>query len=170
MFKLARKRQVRDIGRLHLTALYDNPRVYWTRRPVKFDNREHEAYVMEVVLAYWPHPAVTGYDVDPNLRPDATLAIGGETFHVELDAETMARKKVVARLGVYKDCPDNLLIVTLSEARMRRLMGWCKGLDAAFFSTIQQVIQNPFGSIWLDAGGQKFAINKPAAAGPAAGR
>ncbi len=160
--KLRRRRRAREIGKLHLDALYDHAHVYWCNRPLKFDNREHEAYVMEVVLAYWPSPARTGYDVDPDIRPDATIEIGGELYHVELDTGSMSRAQVQARMKLYEGCKDTVLVVSLSAARMERMRQWCGLGEVGFFSTIQQVVRDPYGDVWLDHAGGRAGINRPA--------
>lgn len=154
------KGKLYQVGKLHLDALFDNKEEYWCRRNIKRDNLLHEAYTMEVVLAYYPCVFMMGADVNQTMLPDATLTIGGNTYHVELDCDTMGRGQMSKRMLKYAGCTDTVLVVCLTESRMKRLMKWWSPLPNAYFSTIRQVVSDPYGPVWTGSDGQIASVEK----------
>jgi hypothetical protein len=154
-------RQLYPLGKLHLKALRTHPEDHWCSRSIKLGNREHEAYVMEVCLAYWPHKFLTGAEVDPALQPDATLVIDGKACHVEIDTGTMSREQVQARWKKYEGNKDDKLIVCPDDSRIERAMRWSKALgEHAYFAIIEHVVASPYGRIWTGLDGGKYAIHE----------
>lgn len=168
---LVAKKRLRSIGRL-ATSWIDGPsEEYYCNRPLKFDCREHEALVMETVIAYYPHPAVTGSDVNPDYDADFEITMFDNRFYGEADMDEEGKDQIQSHFRRYpgtvdKDgkvktpaCTDQILVVTLDAHRMERLMLWLTFLGPlVYFSTIDKVMAEPYGYIWKGLDGHKYSI------------
>lgn len=115
--------------------------------------------VTDFLLCYPDVEFIRGYDVDPRIRPDAELTIGGQRFFVELDTGEQSYRQIASRQRCYAGIKDLLLYVTLSEKRMARLIRHSHAVHAiALFTTLEQVQHDACGEIWTDWTGGKVSL------------
>ena len=80
-------------------------------------------------------------------------------FYVELDTGSQPLMRVSRRQYVYRDTKDYVLYVTLSERRLKGLIKCSERIkEIALFTTLQRVLDDPFGNIWTDFFGNETRI------------
>lgn len=139
----------------------------------KVTNLRHEMKQSEFCLLGYPEADhMRGYDLHP-LLPDAIMTLGPTRFFVEMDCGTMDRKKVQARWQKYTDADDAgafedvILVVTAPRMqdpaeRLEQLFAWSEGIGhIAYFSTLEEVLLEPYGDVWTDIEGTGFSLEKP---------
>lgn len=123
---------------------------------------EHEWRVTQILIVY-PFPAVRGTEVDPQLRPDATLWIEGEPYHLEMDMGTETTKKVASRMYTYEYSGGAVLVVCQSPGRAESLHQKFK-YRSLMFGVFDEILATPFGDVWLgweDDEEVMLGVNKP---------
>ena len=127
-------------------------------------NPQHEWCLSRFLLRY-PFPMVRGHGVDSVLRPDATMWIEDEAYHVELDRGTETTHKVKRQMEAYEQREEWVLVVCLSERRAESLYRRFEGsYGGMMFSVLEEVLGSPYGRIWRGwKGGEryKWAVEKP---------
>lgn len=147
--------------------------VYCNGWQPKVTNLRHEVKLSEFCLLGYPEADhQRGYDLHP-LLPDAIMTLGATRFFIEMDCGTMDRKKVQARWQKYIDADDAgtfedvVLVVTAPRIqdpaeRLSQLFAWSEGIShLAYFSTLEEVLLEPYGDVWTDCERQGFTLEKP---------
>lgn len=125
----------------------------------KSDQLRHEVLLTDFLLGYPDAEVVRGLTVNDRIRPDAEMVLGGRKFYVELDTGEMNHSRVQQRHAAYAGVQDFLLFVTLSAARMPRLIAGAEAVrEIALFTTLEQAMREPRGEIWVDAFGIRASI------------
>jgi hypothetical protein len=134
--------------------------VYGRGRGIKSDNLLHDVQLSRVCFKLQVQEIRRGKEVDSYLRPDAELFIGGRRFLLEYDAGTIGYRELIEkRFRKYLACDDLVLWVCPTAARMeglRRRAELIRGI--ALFTTLEQVLANPHGPIWVDFDGGRAAL------------
>ena len=156
---LRRQRQLRAVGHA-LMEITGRPEIaYCNSWKPKADQLRHEVWVTDFLLCYPEAEIVRGWRVDRQIRADAEMELRGQKFYVELDSGEQSHRQVRQRQLAYAGVRDFLLYVTLSE---RRLAGLIKHAESvkhiALFTTLQRVMADPHGAVWVDCQGQTVAI------------
>ncbi len=158
--RLVEKKQVRLAG----TVAFKDGRpehVYCRCRWVKTDNLLHEVLISQVCFRTHADQVRRGpQEVDRMLRPDAELLIVGRRCLLELDLGTMSYEAVVTtRFAKYRSCPDLVLWVCPTSARMEGLRSRAADIrGTALFTTLELALRDPHGAIWRDCDGQTAAL------------
>ncbi len=151
--KLLKRGKLKFVGGISIGGKKRN--LYSTRQ---IRNLEHEWNVGQVWKALgWPD-IHTGSEVDRTILPDAELFLGEYKYFLELDTGSMKRSQVEARWRHYEAVEEAVLVVTLSESRLRDLLRWS---DIGCFTTLEKLQENPWGKIWMTPEGVEKAIDKP---------
>jgi hypothetical protein len=121
-------------------------------------NLHHEWCVGQVLKAFdWPE-CHTGSEVDKDIRPDGELFFGDQMYFLELDTGTMKRSQVERRWKQYEDKEEPMLVVTLTESRLRDLLRWSA---IGYFTTLEKLSEAPWGKIWATPEGEMKSIDIP---------
>ncbi len=125
----------------------------------KSDQLRHEVLLTDLLLSYPSADVVRGWKVDQRLRPDAEMTLDGRKFYVELDTGHLNHRRVSDRLRNYQGVKDYLLFVTLSERRLPRLIADAQSVrEIALFATLDAIMREPRGMIWIDAFGNRTSL------------
>jgi predicted transcriptional regulator len=150
------------IRRLGTVSLKDGrPEHVYCRGRWKADNLLHEVQLTRVCLKMHAEVVRRGSrEVDPFLRPDAELLIGGKRFFLEIDLGTMSCPDVVQnRFGKYRGTQDFVLWVCASARRMELLRHSAEVIrEIALFTTLDLALDNPHAPIWVDFDGERAAL------------
>ncbi len=85
---------------------------------VKQDTLLPEVLLTEALMKLKFDTCIRGYEVDQNIRPDATLIIKGKTWHVEMDSGlNTGYAEVKRRLKFYEKVTDPVLWIASSGVR-----------------------------------------------------
>jgi len=68
-------------------------------------------------------------DVQEEPYPDAIMELNGERFYWEMDTGSMSIPRMRSRFEHYRSYPDQVLVVCLSDIRIRNLMPLTKGMN-----------------------------------------
>ena len=122
---------------------------------------EHDVYRTQVWDAYRPDD----FTIERcPYNEDMAMVIDTETYRVEIDRDTEGRERVLDRFKRYAACTDQMLFLTLSHERIRRVKRWAESVkDIIFFATIQDSICDPYGQIYTDVEGAVYSVPKPVA-------
>lgn len=157
--RLWKERRLRSVGSVILTATGPAVRAFCNGWKPKRDQLRHEILTTDFLLSYPTAEFVRGWDVDPKIRPDATMTLDGITYHIETDTGSESFRRIEKRQQVYAGVDDFVLYVTLSDRRMDGLMRHSEKIDRiALFTTLQQAIADPRGDIWQDYSGNVVSI------------
>jgi hypothetical protein len=130
-------------------------------------NLFHELMLTDFLMLYPWDSLVRGYDVDEKLKQDAAGKLFGNWFDVEQDCGTMNKKKILKRWKKYIESENTVLVNVATKrrnpkARMEQLMEWTKMIPEVAplfrFTTRDAVMTDPFGEVWLDCEGNRYAI------------
>jgi len=158
--RLVEKKQLRLAG----TVSFKDGRpehVYCRCRWVKADNLLHEVQISQVCFKTHADEVRRGpEEVDRALLPDAELVIGGRRCLLELDLGTMSYEAVVTtRFAKYRACPDLVLWVCATPARMEGLRSRAADIrPTALFTTLDLALRDPHAAIWKDFDGETAAL------------
>ena len=156
---LRRQRRLRAIGHALMETTGRPEIAYCNSWKPKADQLRHEVWVTDFLLCYPDAEIVRGWRVDRHIRPDAEMQLRGQKFYVELDSGEQSHRQVRDRQLAYASVRDFLLYVTLSE---RRLTGLIKHAESvrhiALFTTLERVVADPHGPVWVDCQGKTVAI------------
>ncbi|MCA9075848.1 MAG: hypothetical protein KDA93_12495 [Planctomycetaceae bacterium] len=134
-------------------------RAYCNGWKPKRDQLRHEILTTDFLLGYPSADVVRGWDVDPHIRPDATMQLDGITYHIETDTGSESFRRIRKRQKVYAHVDDFVLYVTLSERRLQGLMQHSQQIQRiALFTTLERAISDPRGKIWQDCHGKAASI------------
>jgi hypothetical protein len=115
----------------------------------------------DFLLCYPQAEIVRGWQVDHRIRPDAEMTLDGQRFFVEMDTGEQTYRQVEHRQRAYKSVRDWLLYVTITEARLAGLMRHSMTVrDIAFFTTLDRVLKDPTGEIWIDSSGKVASLTQ----------
>jgi hypothetical protein len=135
--------------------------VYCRNQWVKVDNVLHELQISRLCFKTDADEIRRGpAEVDAAIRPDAELLINGQRYFLEFDRGTMSYKAVIeTRFSQYRACPDFVLWVCATEARMEELRRQAESLrGTALFTTLNLALRNPHAAIWTDFDGERAAL------------
>ena len=125
----------------------------------KRDQLRHEILTTDFLLGYPTAEIVRGWDVDPHIRPDATMQLDGITYHIETDTGSESFRRIEKRQKVYSHVNDFVLYVALSERRLQGLIRHSQQIQRiALFTTLERAIADPRGEIWQDCDGRTASI------------
>lgn len=155
--------QLRQKGRLRFVGYYQNPtgrpqdvfcNSYWPQ------SLKHEVELTHLLLKY-PFHIERGPDVDPGMKPDATVHHpNGDIWHIEYDTGTQSYAQVEKRWEVYKGCKDFVLIVT-RRRDITGLMARMKLYDRVMhIARYDELRGDPFGKHIIDVLGGQFSFEK----------
>jgi hypothetical protein len=154
--RLEKRKKIVWVGRVPRQDCGHPLDVYGTR---KVTCVEHEVGVSELCLCYREAAISRSYDVDPELREDAILVMGDETYHLEWDTGTEGYEQVMRKFKRYEGCDDCVLWVTSTEERREGLRRRAKVVkDNGLFAVVTDVVANPHGEVWLDFDGARHSI------------
>lgn len=126
----------------------------------KYDQLRHELLLTDFLLAYPDADTLRGWAVNRRLRPDAEMTLDGYFYFVELDTGEQTYAQVRRRQSRYLGTADYVLYVTQSDRRLEGLRRHAH--DAvkriALFTTLDAVLREPRGQIWIDAHGERTSI------------
>jgi hypothetical protein len=158
--RLVQQKQLRRAGTVCLKG--GRPEhVYSRSRWLKADNLLHEIQISRILFKVHADDVRRGPgEVDRALRPDAELRIGGRRFLLEFDNGTKSYPAVVqTRFATYRSCPDLVLWVCSTAARMEGLRKHAEVLRAtALFTTLDLALADPHARIWMDFNGDRAAL------------
>jgi hypothetical protein len=159
LHRLAARRRLRLLGTVALKN--GRPEHAYGRGHWNTTNLTHEVQLTRVCLKIDADEVRRGPgDVDATLRPDAEVLIAGRTFFLELDCGTMGYADVARkRFAKYRASDELVLWVCPTASRMeglRRHAAMIRG--TALFATLDQVLTNPHGPIWVDCDGARGAL------------
>jgi hypothetical protein len=159
LHRLTQRRKLRLLGTVSLKN--GRPEHVYGRGHWNTTNLTHEVLLTKVCLRIDADAIHRGHgEVDATLRPDAELVIGGQRFCLELDCGTMGYADVLRkRFTKYQACDDLVLWVCPTASRLeglRRHATMIRG--TALFTTLDQVLANPHGPIWVDCDGERAAL------------
>ena len=130
-------------------------------RNIKADMVEHEQGLTTFLLLFKDAPIVRGYDVDPELRPDAELTLKTRLM-VEWVTEHTQVPKFRERLREYRAYDGPVLWVCPDRETAERLCRAAARIENnAYFGTIADALDDPFGPIWTDSEGRVSALENP---------
>ena len=153
--KLVKRPSVYRIGMVETGG---RPAYVYCRRRIKLDNLEHEVKLTEFLL-YFTMPIDRLGDVDPKLRPDATMHAKGGDYHVEMDEGTHSAFKAAKRLEVYQNVQATVLFITTSIARGKNILKRCQFLgDKLWVSLYEKAVADPAGKVWVTPTGKAMAL------------
>lgn len=157
--RLHKERRLRVVGHVVMGAAGHPERVYCNRWKPKSDQLRHDILLTDFLLCYPEARVVRGWEVDPRLRPDATMSLDGQDFHIELDTGSESYRKVRERQTVYAGVKELVLYVTQSDRRLEGLLRQSEAIkEMALFTTLRQVLAEPHGDIWRDWFGNRTGI------------
>lgn len=139
----------------------------WQPQPAKL---RHEKLLTDMLLAMGDIEICRGYEVNSDVEPDAELWINGRHFYVEMDTGTMShwhlKRKWIKRYSrvierVRTGSKEFLLVVCVTERRLKGLIERSEPVrEIALYSTVERVMNNPWGKVWLDGNGNEGALRK----------
>lgn len=134
---------------------------YYCSRPLK--DKQHEFEITEVAWLYRLVASITRTKVDPTVRADWEMELGGVRFNGELDRGTMALPRVRERMRFHLGKCDNLLFVTTRgpERAMNLVEVGQDVAEVLCVATVDEVTANPWGRIWRTVDGRVLSIEKP---------
>lgn len=117
---------------------------------MKDDWKLHEVLLTEALMKFHFDTCVRGYEVNRDIRPDATLVIGGKTWHVEMDTGlNTGYTEFLRRLKVYQKLADPVLWITTSATRLVGLKNRASSIKrVAWFTTVEKA-----GTVWINCEG-----------------
>ena len=155
MNKLVKRGLIHRIG---VVETGGRPAYVYCRRRIKLDNLEHEVKVTEFLLNF-DMPIDRLNDVDPTLRPDATMHAKGGDYHVELDEGTHSAFNAAKRLEVYQKVNATVLFITTTTARAKNILKRCEFLgDKLWVGLYEKVVADPTGKVWLTPTNKVMAL------------
>jgi hypothetical protein len=166
LHRLAERKKLRLLGTVSLKG--GRPEHVYGRGHWNTTNLMHEVLLTKVCLKIDAAEIRRGHgEVDASLRPDAELRIGGRRFFLELDCGTMGYADVVRkRYSRYVGCSDLILWVCPTPSRMEGLRRHATMIRSiALFTTLDQVLANPHGPVWIDCDGVCAALPRSTKAG-----
>lgn len=123
-------------------------KVFCGWRP-KLNQLLHEVLLTQFLLPFLHLEIRRGKYVKKRLNPDATI-LGEPVVHVELDRDTEGYRQAKRRMQVYKNCPDLVVWVAPTMARMEGLRQRAAVIEQTALFTV-------LGSDeWLTYGGEVF--------------
>ena len=117
----------------------------------KADNLLHEVLLTDFLFSYFEFATSKRHKkCDKFIRPDAEMEMAGFKYYVEMDTGSVHHGVQKRRWRRYEQVTqDLLLVVTLSPIRMENLIRHANRVASiALFTTLDQVKEKPFGSIW----------------------
>ncbi len=135
--------------------------VYCRCRWLKPDNLLHEVLLSRLCFRIHADEVRRGLgEVDPDLRPDAELLIGGQRYLLEFDRGTMSYQVVAkTRFEKYRFCRDLVLWVCQTQARMEGLRKRAEPIrGTGLFTSLEQALREPHAAIWIDFDGEAAAL------------
>jgi len=120
--------------------------LYFDGRLAGPPKHEHD---LTLFLLKYSYPMVRGQEVDRKLRPDATMWVGGEAKHIELDTGAEVVQRVRRQLHAYKKLNEWVLVVCLSAGRAESLYKRFEGdYTGMCFGVLDDALKTPYGRIW----------------------
>jgi hypothetical protein len=157
--KLCDKGRMKVVSMVMLPGHIGHPEFLYHRYHLAANKGQHEAEVSDIVLRISATDIRRLYDVCA-LQPDAEIVIGDDTYYFELDRDTHNHKDSRERLAVFRDCPNPVLWVAPSEARVKELMRMAKveGVDkVCWFATYDQA-RRPHEPVWRSVDNLTIAL------------
>lgn len=118
----------------------------------------------------WPKVR-RGGDVEPievydgaklkfTIRPDASRVFPtGKQGYYEMDMATEDKPDIDLKVEGYRTVKRAVLFITITEARLDKLMRWTEGLKGfSFFCLWREAVAKPRGNIWSDHHGNKISL------------
>lgn len=173
--KLFKKREILFIGRCQVKPPERDTFIYGNRR-IKDDNLDHEVALSLMLAPLYRFARIFRlYDVDEELRPDATTIIGGKVYHWEYHIGSEGLVQVKERMKCYEDRikakPDEefiLLIVCKKPSQFPKMRKATEALkDITYFASLQDVVtmKTPWDRVWQPQdwkeGNEKNRIKPP---------
>jgi hypothetical protein len=133
--------------------------VYCRWRP-KPDQLLHEVELTELCLRLHAGRILRGPQLEgSDLRPDAELAINGETCYLELDRGSMGYRQLRGRFRAYEGAGRLVLWVCPTPERLDGLRRQAQGIGRlALFATFAEAAIDPHRPIWIDCRGERAAL------------
>ncbi len=142
--------------------------VYCNGWKPKDSTLRHEILLTDVLMAMNDIEVRRGYEVDKDVQPDAEIWIGKRHFYMEMDTGTMSHWHVKRKWAkrymrviqrVREGSPEFLLVVCVTERRLKGLVERSEPVkDIALYSTVERVMSDPWGKVWLDANGKEGSL------------
>ncbi len=129
-----------DTGRKH------NVYCKWPAR-----NLLHEVMLTEELLPFWDLKILRGNQVDPHLKPDATIQASDFSFHFEMDMDTEGYKQVQTQMRRYEKANE---YVVWFAPTMTRLQGLMKVASKKSMFSLHGT------SVWFDAEQKKLTVEQ----------
>jgi hypothetical protein len=164
--RLAERHKLRLLGTISLKS--GRPEHVYGRGHWNTTNLHHEVQLTRVCLRIDAEEIRRGPgEVDATLRPDAELLIGGRWFFLEMDCGTMGYADVVRkRFTRYRAYDDLVLWVCPTVIRREGLRRDAIPIRSiALFTTLDEVLADPHGQIWIDCDGTRAALPRSTKAG-----
>jgi len=123
----------------------------------------HEVYLTDFLLCYEGEADIVRDPrrVHPKLKQDAVMTFRqtGRLFNMEFDTGSEDLGTVEGQFKAYRHTQDFLLVVTLSERRMRHLMERAESVqEIALFALLDDVLDDPHGPVYRDCFGNRQPI------------
>jgi hypothetical protein len=164
--KLFKKREIFFLGKCQVRPPERDSFIYGNRRVKEDTLASHEVPLSLMLARYYPYASqvLRLYDVDAALRPDATMVIGGTTFHWEYHTGTEGMPQVRSRLALYENTEGILLFVPRKESQIAKIHPIAEAVaDKVFFACLQDVLQmkTPWDKVWWSYAGERKGITQP---------
>ena len=87
------------------------------------------------------------------------MKLEGNKYFVELDTGAQSYGQVERRQQAYRGVETTLLYVTMSESRLAGLIRHSDAVrKTALFTTLDRVMADPLGMVWVDCSGNQGTI------------
>jgi len=120
-----------------------------------------------MLVRWYPHAEqiLRLHDVDPTLRPDATMILGGKTIHWEYATGTQGIPAIKERLKLYESVDDiTLVFVARKERLLEKVVPIAKPLAGKiFFATLKDVLamKTPWDKVFWSYDGRQVGFTEP---------
>jgi hypothetical protein len=162
--RLVQRNRIRLVGTVCRKT--GRPEHVFCRWHPKVDQMLHEIGLTELCFRIHAGTILRGPQVtDREILPDAEVWINGACYYLELDRGTMSYEQIVrTRFRKYEGCPQFLLEVCPSEARMEGLRQRAEKIQhIALFTTRAAFLADPHGEIWRDFKGESASLPREGA-------
>jgi len=124
----------------------------------KVEHVKHEVFLTRALLKYAWDSVKRLHDVDPRIAADAECVRNGFKFFFELD-RGVSYPNMERRWKKYEGVEDYLLVITTTERRKVGVIEHSKAVAGiGLFTTLDEVLNDPFGEVWVDCFGKRVSL------------